>query len=172
MIALIQTSPRTDVTRPFGVILLLLAIAMGLSACGGGSSLPPGSTNTNYGQVTTKGNVTTTRPEVRKKPENSKSRTTTAAIPFKPIPSASLMGLSEPEFEAKIGEPEMMRGEGDIRVWQYRSDLCSFDAFFAPPTEGAPRELRHMLARMRSGNKPITVQDCLDQVVKKHLASG
>jgi hypothetical protein len=172
MIALTQTSPRTDVTRPFGVILLLALIAMGLSACGGGSSGPPGSTNTNYGELNTKGNVTTTQPEARRRPENSKSRTTTAAIPFKPVPNASLKGLSEPEVEAKIGEPEMIRGEGDIRVWQYRSDQCSFDAFFAPATEGAPRELRHMLARMRRGNQPITVQDCLDQVVKKNLARG
>ena len=125
MIALTQTSPRTDVTRPFGVILLLALIAMGLSACGGGSSVPPGSTNTNYGELNTKGNVTTTQPEARRRPENSKSRTTTAAIPFKPVPNASLKGLSEPEVEAKIGEPEMIRGEGDIRVWQYRSDQCS-----------------------------------------------
>lgn len=171
MIALTQTSPRTDVTRPFGVILLLAVIAIGLSACGGGQALPPGSTNTDYGELTTRGNVTTPRPEARKRPENSKSRTT-AAIPFKPIPAATLKGRSETEVEAKIGEPEMIRGEGDIRVWQYRSDQCSFDAFFAPATEGAPRELRHMLARMRRGNQPITVQDCLDQVVKKNPARG
>ena len=172
MIALTRYAPRTDITRPFGVILLLVAIAMGLSACGGGTTLPPGSTNPGYGNLNAKGNVTTSRPTARKKPENSRSRTTTAVIPFKPIPAAALKGLSEQEFKAKIGAPEMMRGEGDIRVWQYRSDQCSFDAFFAPATEGAPRELRHMLARMRRGNQPITVQDCLDQVVKKHLEQG
>lgn len=170
MTVLTRYSPRTDVARPFGVILLLALIAIGLSACGG-ASVPPGSTNANYGQLDAQGNVTTNQPDTRQKPENSRTRRT-AAIPFKPVPNATLKGLSEQEVEAKIGAPEMIRGEGDIRVWQYRSDLCSFDAFFAPATEGAPRELRHMLARMRRGNQPITVQDCLDQVVKKHLARG
>ena len=170
MVDLTRHTPRMDITRPFGVILLMAAMAMGLVACGG-ASVPPGSTNANYGQVDTQGNVTTTQPDSRRKPENSRTRRT-AAIPFKPIPNATLKGLSEQEVEAKIGKPEMIRGEGDIRVWQYRSDLCSFDAFFAPATEGSPRELRHMLARMRRGNQPITVQDCLDQVLKKHLARG
>jgi hypothetical protein len=171
MIALTRTSPRTDVTRPFGVILLLATIALALSACGGGPATPPGTTNTNYGEASRSGNVTAARPEIRTRPENARSRTT-AAIPFKRIPEASLKGLSEQALKAKIGEPEMIRGEGDIRVWQYRSDQCSFDAFFAPATEDAPRELRHMLARMRRGNQPITVQDCLDQVVKKNLGTG
>ncbi len=171
MIDLTRYSPRTDLSRPFGVVLLLLIIATGLSACGGASSVPPGTTNADYGALDAQGNVTTAQPEARRKPENSKSRTT-AAIPFKPIPDSSLMGLSEQQVRAKIGAPEMIRGEGDIRVWQYRSDQCSFDAFFAPATKGAPRELRHMLARMRRGNQPISVQACLDQVVKNHLVRG
>jgi len=170
MVELTQNTPRSDITRPFGVILLLAVMAIGLVACGG-ASVPPGSTNSSYGQLDAQGNVTTTRPETRQKPENSRTRRS-AAIPFKPIPSATLKGLSEQEFETKIGVPEMVRGEGEIRVWQYRSDQCSFDAFFAPETEGAPRELRHMLARMRRGNQPISVQDCLDQVVKMNLARG
>lgn len=130
MVELTQNTPRSDITRPFGVILLLAVMAMGLVACGG-ASVPPGSTNASYGQLDAQGNVTTTRPETRQKPENSRTRRT-AAIPFKPIPSATLKGLSEQEFETKIGVPEMIRGEGEIRVWQYRSDQCSFDAFFAP----------------------------------------
>lgn len=165
-------TPRSAQLRPFGVLLLLALIAVGLSACGG-STVPPGTTNTEYGQstygqTTNQGNIRATRPVVRRKPEISAAG---PMIPFKPIPSDTLKGLSEDAVEKKIGAPEMVRGEGEIQVWQYRSEQCSFDAFFVPKTEGAPRELRHMLARMRRGNQAISVQDCLDQVLKLHLAS-
>jgi hypothetical protein len=155
------------------VLCILALIAVGLSACGG-NAVPPGTTNTSYGQSksTQAEPARTTRPVVRKKPESSKTGKTVAAIPFKRIPSDTLKGLSEDAFEAKVGTPEMIRGEGDIQVWQYRSEQCSFDAFFVPKAEGAPRELRHMLARMRRGNSAITVQDCLDQIVKLRLSQG
>lgn len=165
----IQT-PRSDIIRPFGVLCILALIAVGLSACGG-NAVPPGTTNTNYGKLEESGQIKTSRPVVRKKPENTKPGKT-AAIPFKQIPSETLKGLSEEAFEARIGTPEMVRGEGEIRVWQYRSEQCSFDAFFVPKAEGQPRELAHMLARMRRGNSVISVQDCLDQVVKLNLANG
>lgn len=168
------STPRTDITRPFGVLCILALIAVGLSACGG-NAVPPGTTNTSYGQSKPAARtepVKTTRPVVRKKPETSKTGKTVAAIPFKRIPSDTLKGLSEDAFAAKVGTPEMIRGEGDIQVWQYRSEQCSFDAFFVPKAEGAPRELRHMLARMRRGNSAITVQDCLDQIVKLGLNQG
>lgn len=168
----IQT-PRTDTTRLFGVLFIMAMIAMGLSACGG-NAVPPGSTNANYGELSNSGAIKTTRPVTRKKPESAKSPKSpkVAAIPFKPIPTDTLKGLSEEAFESRIGAPEMIRGEGEIRVWQYRSEQCSFDAFFVPKAEGGARELRHMLARMRRGNTAITVQDCLDQVVKQKLAQG
>jgi hypothetical protein len=60
----------------------------------------------------------------------------------------------------------MTRGEGPARVWQYRSDDCSFDAFFVPAAEGQKRKMTHMLARKRKSADKISVQDCLDQVVK------
>lgn len=170
------STARTDITRPFGLLLILALIAMGLSACGGKTAPPPGSTNTTYQQSNQQPDQTapvrTSRPIVRKKPEIMKTGKVVAAIPFKQIPSETLEGLSEDAFEAKIGPPEMIRGEGDIQVWQYRSEQCSFDAFFVPRAAGAPRELRHMLARMRRGNSPITVQECLDQIVKLQLKQG
>jgi hypothetical protein len=156
--------------RPFGVLLLLTLLATGLVGCGG-TAPPPGSTNANYGQLDEQGNVITDRPESRAKPEST-APAKVAVIPFKPIPSKSLTGLSEKALVAKIGNPEMIRGEADIRVWQYRSDQCSFDVFFVPKAEGSERELRHMLARMRRGNQAISVQDCLDQIVKMNQARG
>lgn len=166
-----NSPPQRAVFRPFGVVFLLAGLAMGLSACASSTTAPPGSTNADYGAVDGRGNIVTTRPNMRKKPENSAAGAM-AAIPFKPIARDTLKGLSEDDFKDKIGAPEMIRGEGEIRVWQYRSDQCSFDAFFVPGTKGAQRELRHMLARMRRGNQAISVQDCLDQIVKMNLGQG
>ena len=93
-------------------------------------------------------------------------------VPFKPIKAETLMGLSEAAVEEKIGAPEMTRGEGPARVWQYRSDECSFDAFFFPETEGDTPKMTHMLARMRKSADKISIQDCLDQVVMARSARG
>ncbi len=93
-------------------------------------------------------------------------------VPFKPIRAETLMGLSEAAVEKKIGAPEMTRGEGPARVWHYRSDECSFDAFFFPEAEGDTPKMTHMLARMRKNANKISVQDCLDQVIKARSAKG
>ncbi|MBX2832356.1 MAG: hypothetical protein KTR23_14625 [Rhodospirillales bacterium] len=177
----IQT-PRTDIIRPFGVLLLLAVIGLALSACGG-ATVPPGTTNTNYGKLNNQDDAKATRlatgstprpatsTTARQKPK-SRPKPSVAAIPFKSIPTEALKGLTETDFESKIGAPEMIRAEGDIRVWQYRSEQCSFDAFFVPKAKGETRKLGHMLARMRRGNNAISLQDCLDQVVKLNLGRG
>lgn len=162
---------RTDIPRPFGVMGLLALIAVSLSACGG-NAVPPGTTNAAYDSP---GNVAVTehsRPATWPKRPTGSPTGKTAAIPFVRIPSATLMGLSESGLETKIGTPEMIRGEGETRVWQYRSEHCSLDAFFFPETEGGPRHLRHMLARMRKGGEKISVQDCLDQIVRQQQKQG
>ncbi|MCC9621224.1 hypothetical protein LPB41_05915 [Thalassospira sp. MA62] len=147
-----------------------MLIALGLVACGG-NAVPPGTTNSQYGSVGPSGQISRSD-DINRRARTGEPRQR-AAIPFKPVPASSLTGLSEAAFTQKVGTPEMIRGEGDIKVWQYRSSECSFDAFFAPGAEtGSPRQLRHMLARMRRGNQPISIQDCLDQIVKQHQQRG
>lgn len=165
----------------------MILIATSLVACGG-NAIPPGSTNQNYGKATSASSPRVTQ-NIPKKPEASATGSTTATepaasstgtakskspritvaippIPFKSIKAETLMGLSEDAVKQKIGEPEMTRGEGPARVWQYRSDDCSFDAFFFPAAEGQKRKMTHMLARKRKSADKISVQNCLDQVVK------
>ncbi|WP_143589494.1 hypothetical protein [Thalassospira mesophila] len=90
----------------------------------------------------------------------------TAAIPFVQIKAASLANLEGKAVEAKLGKPEMQRGEGSAKVWQYRSDRCALDVFFYPQGGKKQPVLVHMLARLRDGNGEIDLQDCLDEVVK------
>ncbi|MBL4843799.1 MULTISPECIES: hypothetical protein [Thalassospira] len=188
----VHTTPiqlRRGEAHPAGLLCAMILIATSLVACGG-NALPPGSTNQNYGKATSASSPRVTQ-DIPKKPEvsatgsatsmatepaasstgtaKSKSPRITVAIPpvpFKSIKAETLMGLSEDAVEQKIGEPEMTRGEGPARVWQYRSDDCSFDAFFFPAAEGQKRKMTHMLARKRKSADKISVQDCLDQVVK------
>jgi hypothetical protein len=90
----------------------------------------------------------------------------TAAIPFVQIKAATLANLDGKAVEARLGKPEMQRGEGSARVWQYRSERCALDVFFYPQGEKKQPVLVHMLARLRDGNGKIDLQDCLDEVVK------
>ncbi|WP_404423591.1 hypothetical protein [Thalassospira australica] len=158
-------------------------------ACGG-NAVPPGSTNQNYGKATSSAKSPRVTQDIPKKAGSAATSTVTAKsakpatatgprmtvaippVPFKPIKAETLMGLSEAAVEEKIGAPEMTRGEGPARVWQYRSDECSFDAFFFPETEGDTPKMTHMLARMRKSADKISIQDCLDQVVMARSARG
>ncbi|KZB52352.1 hypothetical protein AUP42_14520 [Thalassospira lucentensis] len=127
------------------------------------------------GTATTKPTNTSTKSAVNPtgtaKSQSPRITVAIPPVPFKSIRAETLMGLSEDAVEQKIGEPEMTRGEGPARVWQYRSEECSFDAFFFPAAEGETRKMTHMLARKRKSADKISVQDCLDQVVKARIAA-
>ncbi|PKR54697.1 hypothetical protein COO20_08075 [Thalassospira marina] len=90
----------------------------------------------------------------------------TASIPFVQIKAASLANLDGKKVEAKLGKPEMQRGEGAAKVWQYRSERCALDVFFYPQGTSKEPVLVHMLARLRNGEDKIELQDCLDEIVK------
>ncbi|NIZ00769.1 hypothetical protein [Thalassospira lucentensis] len=171
--------PLTGAKRSFGVVALFALIGTSLVACGG-NAVPPGTTNASYSNLST-GAKTQTRAKpapVRRTP-SKKTKTPpkkTAALPFVPLAADTLAGLSEKAVVAKLGEPELIRSEGQTMVWQYRSSECSFDMFFMPVSKtGAKsdnREVRHMLARKRRGNDRISVQACLDQVRKERRSQG
>lgn len=43
-----------------------------------------------------------------------------------------LLGLSQAEVSALLGEPELRRTEAAIQIWQYRSARCVLDLFLYP----------------------------------------
>lgn len=171
----------------------MILVATSLVACGG-NAVPPGSTNHSYGKSASANSTRVIQDIPRKSGTSANAGTTATApnsmanssgtasskspgitvaiprIPIKSIKAETLIGLSEEAVEQKIGEPEMTRGEGPARVWQYRSDDCSFDAFFFPAAEGETRKMTHMLARKRKSADKISVQNCLDQVIRTQAA--
>ncbi|WP_139833689.1 hypothetical protein [Thalassospira alkalitolerans] len=184
--------PRRSALRSAGIICAMALMATSLVACGGNAVLP-GDTNQAYGtassgtpsitqnippktsasaSTTTSASTRVTTTTRSAKPGSARKTVAIPPRPIKSIKAETLMGLSETAVKSQIGAPEMIRGEGPTRVWQYRSDECSFDAFFFPGTEGETRKMTHMLARLRKSADKISVQDCLDQVLKSRSANG
>ncbi|WP_417842731.1 hypothetical protein [Thalassospira sp.] len=176
--------------KRLGAIISVTLLSGLLAACAG-NAVGPGVTNTNYGKNTLNGasyndgmaqaparnatkktdntvpnnqaaSLAARKPPIRPDVKPKK----TAAIPFVQIKAASLANLDSKAIEAKLGKPEMQRGEGSAKVWQYRSDRCALDVFFYPQGGKKQPVLVHMLARLRDGNGEIALQDCLDEVVK------
>ncbi|OKH87341.1 hypothetical protein [Thalassospira sp. TSL5-1] len=166
----------------------VLGLSVLLAACAG-NAVAPGATNNTYGNKTLNGasysdamtpdhqgpakDVTVEKANnqaaalaSRKPPIKPARPKKTAAIPFVQIKAASLANLDGKKVEAKLGKPEMQRGEGAARVWQYRSDRCALDVFFYPQGNSKKPVLVHMLARLRNGDGKIDLQECLDEIVK------
>ena len=159
-----------------------------LAACAG-NAVAPGATNNSYGTNTLNGasysdamapdhagkandvkaskshKLASHIPPVKPAPPKK-----TAAIPFVRVKVASLAKLDGKKVEAKLGKPEMQRGEGPAKVWQYRSDRCALDIFFYPQGKSKKPVLAHMLARLRNGEGKIGLQECLDEIVKSRVS--
>ena len=169
-------------------VLSVLGLSVLLAACAG-NAVPPGATNNTYGNQTLNGasysdgttpghqdkvkddtvqkaNNQAAALAARKPPVKPAKPKKTAAIPFVRVPAASLANLNGKAVEAKLGKPEMQRGEGSAKVWQYRSDRCALDVFFYPQGNSKKPVLVHMLARLRNGDGKIDLQECLDEIVK------
>lgn len=46
-----------------------------------------------------------------------------------------LMGLDRDELNEKLGEPSLIRRDGDAEVWQYRGENCVLDLFLYGPAK-------------------------------------
>ncbi len=51
--------------------------------------------------------------------------------------AADLTGLGEADLRAILGEPELVRNEGEVSAWLYRGAFCLLDVFLEG--EGEPR---------------------------------
>lgn len=66
-----------------------------------------------------------------------------------------LMGLDRDALNEKLGQPELIRRDGDAEVWQYRADRCVLDLFLY----GIDKKVEHVDLRDR-GNGGDSVRDC------------
>jgi len=75
--------------------------------------------------------------------------------------AADLAGLSEGDLRAVLGEPDLVRDEGEVRAWLYRGQSCLLDVFL----EGA--EPRVVLAAARGfGLERVPEDACLRSLLR------
>lgn len=67
-----------------------------------------------------------------------------------------LMGLDRAALNEKLGEPALVRRDGDAEVWQYRAGRCVLDLFLY----GADKKVEHVDLRDRGEGSEDSVRDC------------
>jgi hypothetical protein len=81
-----------------------------------------------------------------------------------------LMGLDRESLNEMLGEPALVRRDGDAEVWQYRADRCVLDLFLY----GANKKVEHVDLRDRgdAGSKDgETVRNCFVGMLRAALPS-
>ncbi|UCH72815.1 MAG: hypothetical protein JSU82_10570 [Rhodospirillales bacterium] len=74
-----------------------------------------------------------------------------------------LLGLNAGEVTAKLGQPALIRREGDAEVWQYRQTDCVLDLFLY----GTGRQVEHVDLRDRGDATQAAVQACFERLLEK-----
>jgi len=78
-----------------------------------------------------------------------------AALPPIDDNPQQLMGLDRDALNEKLGQPALIRRDGDAEVWQYRANECVLDLFLY----GVEKRVEHVDLRDR-GNGGDSVRDC------------
>jgi hypothetical protein len=78
-----------------------------------------------------------------------------------------LMGLDRATLNEKLGEPELIRRDGDAEVWQYRADRCVLDLFLY----GLDKKVEHVDLRDRGDGAGDSVSDCFVGMLRAALPS-
>jgi hypothetical protein len=73
-----------------------------------------------------------------------------------------LMGLDRATLNKKLGEPALIRRDGDAEVWQYRADRCVLDLFLY----GANKKVEHIDLRNRGDGGEDSVSDCFNGMLR------
>jgi hypothetical protein len=73
-----------------------------------------------------------------------------------------LMGLDRATLSEKLGEPALIRRDGDAEVWQYRADRCVLDLFLY----GMDKKVEHIDLRNRGDGGEDSVNDCFTGMLR------
>lgn len=79
-----------------------------------------------------------------------------AALPPVNDDPQQLMGLDRDAVNGMLGEPTLVRRDGDAEVWQYRADRCVLDLFLY----GIDKKVEHVDLRDRGDGGEESVRDC------------
>lgn len=73
-----------------------------------------------------------------------------------------LLGMDAPELKSRLGEPTLIRRDGDAEVWQYRSDRCVLDLFLY----GAVKRVEHVDLRDRGSGDDQAARECFLRMLR------
>ena len=73
-----------------------------------------------------------------------------------------LLGLSSDDITAKLGEPALIRRDGDAEVWQYRRVRCVLDLFLY----GSNKQVEHVDLRDRGDATDEAVRACFQRMLE------
>ncbi len=104
-------------------------------------------------------------------PDSNEDRQRTAALIVPPVlddDPRQLIGLGPEGLEALLGEPGLIRREGDAAIWQYRDGTCVLDLFLYH--DGAGPEVTYVEARGQNAVKTET-RPCLNALLHRRLVA-
>jgi hypothetical protein len=79
-----------------------------------------------------------------------------------------LMGLDRDALNEKLGEPSLIRRDGDAEVWQYRGENCVLDLFLYGPV----KKVELVDLRNRGEGDEEAVRNCFVGLLRAALQSS
>ncbi len=91
-------------------------------------------------------------------------------------PFHGLMAADQGEVRARIGAPDVARGEGAGAMWTYRLPDCALFVFFRT-AKNAPADAPARVSGAASGprvrgQRPLPVNDCIAQAMTRQASAG
>lgn len=90
-----------------------------------------------------------------------------AVPPPRPDPII-LVGKTENDIRAYLGEPDLTRREGPGEIWRYGDESCGIHLFFYE--DQGMMEVEHVETRV-DGKSGLKEADCLDRLRRQNLPS-
>lgn len=79
-----------------------------------------------------------------------------------------LLGLETDAIQGLLGDPTLVRRDGDAEVWQYRSTGCVLDLFIY----GQPKRVEHVDLRNRGEGAPDAVRACFAAMLRGEIPTS
>jgi hypothetical protein len=124
---------------------MLGALALGLSACSGGS-----------------GGKAPQRPA-------PPPRSTIVVVPqvMAPEGTGGVIGSLAEGLTRRFGDPRIDLAEGDARKLQFAGSTCVLDIYLYPVSAGAAPTATHVAARLRHGGEGVETEACIREVERR-----
>ena len=144
-------------------IAAVLAIAA-LAACGGRAK-PPATTKVETSQP----NIAADVPEQSALPSIAAARPAPESARREILPLERMKGLTGQQIADILGEPQFLRQDNAIELWQYRSDNCVLNLFLYPSNNEL--RVRHAEIQSRDVPAPTPSGDMEESCLRKLTAA-